>query len=135
MREIKFRAWGCQRRPQDEFKMFYQKDFNIEKFLRTIRNKCLGWELLQFTGIKDKKGKDVYEGDIIYDPFDGRVSYIVFEKGEFKSSSKVTYVEKVKGKFKVVGNEIGYYPSDFLESVKDFYWIIGNIYENPELIK
>ena len=75
-------------------------------------------ELMQFTGLKDKNGKEIYEGDII----------------GWKSTRKVkkwTYREVVKDIREFYANMIN-------ERSDGAYWhyeIIGNIYENPELLK
>jgi len=68
--------------------------------------------LQQFTGLKDKNGKEIYEGDIIVDSFNH------CEKG------------------KVVENTAEFW-WDFIEYGLDQaeLEVIGNIYENPELIK
>lgn len=81
------------------------------------------FELMQYTGLKDKNGKEIYEGDIIFVPAD-------------------EYEEEYKGEIKWYGGYWGFdefYPdgtlcgSLFLFSYHDFGEVIGNIYENPEL--
>lgn len=115
MRQIKFRAWGCQRRPQDEWKMFVQEDWNIEKFLINLRTECLSWkDLMQFTGLKDKNGKEIYEEDIVRWNQTGYTQSIVFKHGAF-----------------CIGIEL---LSSYTEANLDIE-VIGNIYENPELLK
>jgi uncharacterized phage protein (TIGR01671 family) len=86
-------------------------------------------EILQYSGIKDKNGKKIYEGDIIekYISTDGlkpkkkKIKLkIYFEHGEFKAKR----ITKVPKSYKWYNRGVFY-------DCK----IIGNIYENPELLK
>jgi len=73
----------------------------------------------QYTGLKDKNGKEVYEGDVISsDQWNPKNYKVIFETGEFCFVS-------IKGVESPYTNDIRY--------VKDFE-VIGNIYENPELL-
>jgi hypothetical protein len=106
MREIKFRGWS-----NEEKKYYYD---NIGG---TIKNKeifigSVGYFngiIQQFTGLKDSKGIEVYEGDIIQ----------YFVKGE------------VFGRFVVKWNDEGFWDYGINLSKSK---VIGNIYENPELL-
>ena len=88
-----------------------------QDFLNKFNDKA--WTFQQFTGLKDKDGREIYEGDILETfVFKIKIIYIiVFENGNFK--------------VKELGN-----PNcnlDLYDIVKNTK-IIGNIYENPELL-
>ncbi|EGO9398509.1 hypothetical protein DSH82_06005 [Enterococcus faecalis] len=75
----------------------------------------------QSTGLKDKNGVEIFEGDVLYYiPFESHInnSIIVFEKGSFCTkmlrNGKLTSVR-------------------FIDSEE--YEVIGNIHENPELLE
>ncbi|KKM26052.1 hypothetical protein LCGC14_1588830 [marine sediment metagenome] len=135
MREIKFRAWGTWRSKsyrgknmQDVQEMFYQIGFHIEEFFRKIRTHCIKWELMQFTGLKDKNGKEIYEGDILYMKHKrgkwwskGKV-LVVFENCEF-------YAEKIDEGVIEDEESLGNYR--FKEYNLE---VLGNKFENPELL-
>ncbi|HEA6015188.1 TPA: hypothetical protein RXF77_000755 [Staphylococcus aureus] len=72
-------------------------------------------ELMQSTGFKDVNGVEIYEGDIVQDSYSGEVSFIEFKEGAFYiTCSNVTEL--------ISGND------DIIE-------IIGNIFENEELLE
>jgi hypothetical protein len=106
MREIKFRAWDKKVKVmQKPFSMMEFRDYG-DMYSPKRHN------IMQYTGLKDRHGKEIYEGDII-ECADGTVVYeVLFEDGCFTAKSKIE-VYKDPGSFDI---------------------IIGNIYENPELI-
>jgi uncharacterized phage protein (TIGR01671 family) len=123
MREIKFRVWD------KESKILYQKIWNLQWCINGIR---FAWddyensdgetmiteliknsyELMQYTGLLDKNGKEIYEGDIL--------------KFNTKGGNEMVYQVKWKGK--------GFKPTRMSEDNQEEIEIIGNIYENPELL-
>ena len=74
--------------------------------------------LMQFTGLKDKNGKEIYEGDIF-----------TFTNGPRKTVAKVVFEEAM---FKMKDNNG--WGAMILQREGDME-VIGNIYENPELLK
>lgn len=124
MREIKFRAWDSE---QKEMYLFFDiKDFTLGSLNRTDT----GYKFMQYTGLKDKNGKEIHDGDIIkYDEDEsmnhwvsGAVAQIISLPGRF--TARLTPYDKFNGSNQNTLNE------DFEDSVT----IIGNIYENPELL-
>ncbi len=133
MREIKFRNWDkenkrmvylgfnfYQRGPmKDELEFDSEKDYN-----RDWENDKEGIlsepELMQYTGLKDKNGKEIYEGDIVkFETTLGIVEWTNGDCAEFFIRGKRWVFYEMSGKL---------FCWDELE-------VIGNIYENEELLK
>ena len=88
-------------------------------------------ELMQYTGLHDENGKEIYDGDIIefsYDMFVGNFDTfvakgkVVFEEGAF-------YVEAFENERTTEGEAYLLYSIN-LDAIE----VIGNIYENKELL-
>jgi uncharacterized phage protein (TIGR01671 family) len=144
MREIKFRVWN-----KNLLHMYYPEDNDIEPNLWSLERDVNGGRLnsgkegidilMQYTGLHDKNGKEIYEGDILKG-----TSYLYgYELIDNKQFDYFGYVEW--GEQCDVG-------LCWLLSDKDGSWelkqtvhrnaidyctgeIIGNIYENPELAR
>ena len=126
MREIKFRAWD-----KSSNRMYYDnpiiRGFHCLKPEESIAP-------MQYTGLNDKNGKEIYEGDLI-----SRLRH------EEESNWGSKLVHKPEYTIRVVFNEGCFCDADtgqplgnILKSIvthKIEYEVIGNIYENPELIK
>jgi uncharacterized phage protein (TIGR01671 family) len=128
-REIKFRAWN------GEFMHYPMAESYVVRFDGVVRKfnaitqkyTTQEWELMQYTGLKDKYGKEVYEGDIVKTPLNNIC--------EIKWAE---VIEEWRGDiFKYTGfglRNIKYNKMYHLDDVESFE-IIGNIYANPELLK
>lgn len=73
-------------------------------------------EVMQYTGLKDKNGREIYEGDLVYVPQWKNKYKVIFDDGMFKASGRAKFsLITIMGEVKCE--------------------VIGNIYENPELIE
>ena len=135
-REIKFRIWD------KSFKKFLEDDYESKNVIdgdgnlfmyvlsETFRDlyfyKLLkNIEISEYTGLKDKNGKEIYEGDILkYNfPYDGRLKHV--------SPVKFLETEASFGIRDRYENEIPLYRI----AANNYFEVIGNIYENEELLK
>ena len=84
----------------------------------------------EYTGLQDKNGVEIYEGDIVYEDMEG---YGEVGFGEFEAfcGFALTDGDEDNIEIEMVGFHIGDRP---LGRDKD-YEVIGNIHENPELLK
>jgi len=114
MREIKFRAWETK-----ENKMLSDHDL-----LEIRYGDIFEYELMQFTGLKDKNGKEIYEGEIVRINILDRIKVVVWDRGAYwlcKNTNPESWVWTLG-------------ESEFRGDLSDIE-VIGNIYENPELLE
>jgi uncharacterized phage protein (TIGR01671 family) len=123
MREIKFRAWHN----TQNVMLQVGDDYGTENPLDCVMYKLGGQDvvLMQYTGLKDKNGREIYEGDIVSTDLDRPFNIVIFRNGSFM--------------FQCHDNGKDYFdlmlpPDDESDNWK-FGEVIGNIYENPELLK
>lgn len=115
MRAIKFRAWAHERKTMLEPVNLLT---NFEGWVPNGYPANETFRLMQFTGLLDKNGKEIYEGDILL--IDNS-----FKLWKLPDSGIV--------EVKWIG--AGFYPLCNDLTQVDKSEIIGNIYENPELLK
>ena len=125
MREILFRGkkcdeWfeGCLLYDEENNKAFIAEYFEDESaYLREVIPETIG----QYTGVTDRKGKKIFEGDIVYE-------YNVL--GKRSDKKYVVTWEDIFVRWSIAECH-GMYGSEHIA----FYEIIGNVHDNPELLK
>jgi uncharacterized phage protein (TIGR01671 family) len=118
-REIKFRAWDGKKTMVDWFCLtqtaFESPSQNYSLMYTAFTNP--DWVLMQYTGLKDKNGREIYEGDIVrWEP-----QYISIRE----KPAAVQYTD------------CGFSPFEY-DGGGEWHWseceVIGNIYENSDLL-
>jgi uncharacterized phage protein (TIGR01671 family) len=143
MREIKFRAWCKQEK-------CFVTDFIIDRLGNEYQyNKCEFWGddrdviLMQYTGLKDKNGVEIYEGDVCAAPYVDpkgnvhdeieNIRFAVIEKHGCFGYEKYDFFPLVNWCRKSVGRFVSNYGE--VEVVEDsVLWVIGNIHEHSHLL-
>jgi len=125
MREIKFRAWNKTRKCFTYFSL--RPADNLREVVLTCGKPNENFELMQYTGLKDKNGKEIYEGDIVH-------------LGAYNNCQKKwlpTYKCEVKFTLEHGGYAVStpYTDNHFNDFEAKYCEIIGNIYENPGLLE
>jgi len=126
-REIKFRAWNKKHKYMEMFDSHksgieyaygcFQVNSGYDSYDEPTYDEdtTSEWEIMQYTGIIDKAGAEIYEGDILY--WDGSViGAVSFDCAEF-----------------IAG--VGRRARNLCNAPHEEIQIIGSIYENPELLE
>lgn len=129
MKEIKFKAWD---KLANTMRLVKSINYADDGFAETIMVYLVGGkecgyvhgescELLRYTGLKDSKGNEIYEGDIL------RCKRRNIDKalGYGRGDDYIIYTKVIK-----FDNQSFNVPQGFVKEIE----VIGNIYKNPELI-
>ena len=143
MREIKFRAWDKLNKEMFDVEIINFQERRVYKDTVSYR-KFEDIELMQYTGLKDKNGKEIYEGDVV------KLIHTGIEISADRLEDLKRFVGIIKyenGIFKIVRTEKSLIESKYFEmeqkKVSEIFIysklydleVVGNIYENPELLK
>jgi uncharacterized phage protein (TIGR01671 family) len=129
MRNIKFRVW-------DKYKKYFNSDYAINDNL--VYGACEGEIIkekehlvfMQWTGLTDKNGKEIYEGDIVRDSTE-EVSSITEVKWNCACFEiHITHGHGLMGGSDTCGIRFGYWTEESMKKLE----VIGNIFEYPHLL-
>lgn len=125
MRAIKFRAWHPSAKKMIPYEDFLLYDHGTEpvSFVMSLRGEPYNYQYMQFTGLTDKNGVEIYEGDIVkLRDVDGSEFDILEVK--WATNGYHLYKKDQTG----WRSSLAYHDDEFDIEV------IGNIYENKELL-
>lgn len=117
MRTIKFRAWDTKYKTWENLSVpFIEGDMNEQLSYYTTEP----YILMQYTGLLDKNGKEIYEGDLLQG--DDRIVEVYWSELGIWDCRWLQYTKKPTTR--------GLHKSEWRNAL-----VIGNVYENPELVK
>jgi uncharacterized phage protein (TIGR01671 family) len=120
-RQIKFRVWDKRKNKGIHTQnMLYHAQ--LHRFWQDFVDYS-GYELMQYTGLTDKNGKEIYEGDIIIDTQKQKYK-IIFDENHARYDLKVCGENKL--------SQTSYFTQIY---EKKHIEVIGNKFEHPELLK
>ena len=139
MREIKFRAWD------KEHQVMYLPEYSEVRYMsvESLNEDNSLLEIMQYTGVKDKYDKEIYEGDILawhWDIIDFKNKDTEVGVIEYDLETLQYVLNKYEKKYyPAINNDASY--DDGKRALESLFYpeydykVIGNIYENSELLE
>ena len=134
----KFRVWDPMAKTMHEVVAIDFKDWRVYYEAYGLKSY---WNnnsvLMQSTGLHDKNGVEIFDGDLIHYTYEGFDWYVpvVYREGRFEvyhgTLSTIPVSKIPRGKYATnIGNSISMYRAEFTDM-----YVAGNIHENPELLE
>lgn len=134
MRDMNFRAWNGKKMLTVSALYLHQNTSSGRKACRVYDGVtdhiCYAEEIMQFTGLHDKNGVEVFEGDVVHVEMAECVGYDDDGKEIWEDCEGKVFYSEADAMFVFDGHSAGEIPlSAYIENIT----VIGNIWQNPEL--
>ena len=123
MNDIKFRAWDKIQNVMFNFDIYNVPPYVGQTYLVGEKFERI-YEIMQYTGLKDKNGAEIYEGDIVENASKDLKFQVVYEAPSFNRK----WIDDISERYREHLTEPLAWNTYIICEV------IGNIYENPELL-
>lgn len=120
MREIKYRAWDIQTESMRDVLVLDWVNELIDLSGGIIERRPHEVKIMQYTGLKDKNGVEIYEGDVLFHPLQGRRK-VFYPYSETVASYGLRNIDNGFG--------------STLQDSHAVWEVIGNIYQNNDLLE
>ena len=117
--EIKFRVWDGEK--MHPFEVFGSRSGGQYAYDQATANKFTNMDIMQFTGLTDAEGTEIYESDLVHSALHGFDGIVHFKRGGFWVYEHETNVDEG-----VFGGDLS---AETQWSIDLDYRVIGNIYE------
>lgn len=129
-REIKFRWYDSFNKKMVDDCFYGGDSKGVNDIIATFEGDL---ELMQYTGLKDKNGKEIWEGDVV--KWDGFYVKEAMVTDKFFGTREMQPIQVDKSGVNTVEFKDGRFRIESIQLEMCDYEVIGNIYENPELIE
>lgn len=128
-RDFKFRLWAEAESDGEKKMLMFDNDFIGDWKLEDVIDWQAKSRLMQYTGVKDKNGVEIYEGDIL-NCYNGVLGEVIYQAPHF-----IFYNDRLSSEDTNLHDADEEWSAGNFKGVNPHFQVIGNIFEHPKLAK